>query len=94
MGFALFTGIMVATARIAWRNRRRDRLSSVMLAYLAFYLVFCLFNTNLQNMNNILLLVVPVAVILDRHAALAESSVEEAHRLEAAVGSQTSLAHG
>jgi hypothetical protein len=46
-------------------------MSAVMLAYFCFYLVFCLFNTNLLNPNNLLLLVLPVALILSRNAALA-----------------------
>jgi hypothetical protein len=43
-----------------------------MLGYFAFYLVFCLFNTSLLNLSNVLLLVLPVALILRRNAALAE----------------------
>jgi O-antigen ligase len=77
VGFALFAGVIVVTARIGWRNRRKDRMSAVMLACLAFYLVFCLFNAGLLNTNNILLLILPVALILARNAALQES-VEEA----------------
>ena len=73
VGFACFAGLIAATARIAWRNRRRDRLSAVMLAYLAFYLIFCLFNTNLLNVDNVFLLVVPVALILAQNTVLAEN---------------------
>ena len=84
VGFAFFAGIIVTTARIGWRNRRRDRMSAVMLAYFAFYLVFCLFNTNFLNVNSVLLLILPVALILARNAALAESG-EEVQRSEAGV---------
>jgi O-antigen ligase len=70
VGFAFLAAIIVATVRIAWRNRTADRMSAVMLAYFLFYLVFCLFNTNIINQWNILLLAVPVGVILDRNAAL------------------------
>lgn len=72
VGFALFAGMIVATARIGWRNRRDDPMSAVMLAYLSFYLVYCLFNTNLLNTNNVVMLILPVALILARNATLAE----------------------
>jgi len=70
VGFAFFLAVIAATARIGWRNRNVDCVSAVMLAYFAFYLVFNLFNTNLINEWNILLLVVPVGAILSRNAAL------------------------
>lgn len=70
VGFAFFAAIIVATARIGWRNRMADRMSAVMLAYFAFYLIFCLFNTEFINQWNILLLAVPVGVLLSRNAAL------------------------
>jgi O-antigen ligase len=74
VGFTLFAGMIVATARIGWRNRRDDHMSAVMLAYFAFYLLFCLFNTNLLNTNNVVLLILPVALILARNATLAEEA--------------------
>ncbi len=70
VGFGLFAALIVATARIGWRNRRRDRMSAVMLAYFAFYLIFCLFNTSLLNTNNSFMLMLPVALILSRNATL------------------------
>jgi len=45
-----------------------------MLAYFAFYLVFCLFNTILLYPDNVVLLILPVAVILARNATLAEEA--------------------
>ena len=77
VSFAFVAGVIVATARIGWRNRR-DRMSAVMLGYFAFYLIFCLFNTNLMNPANVLLLVLPIGVILSQNAAL-ERSPDAAH---------------
>jgi len=74
VGFALVAGMFAATARIGWRNQRNDRMSAVMLAYFAFYLLFCLFNTSLLNTNNVLLLILPIALILGRNATLAEEA--------------------
>jgi O-antigen ligase len=71
VGFAFFAAIIVTTVRIAWRNRAADRMSAVMLGYFSFYLLFCLFNTNIIDTPNILLLALPVSLILDRNAALA-----------------------
>jgi len=70
VGFAFFAAIIVTVTRIAWRNRSADRMSAVMLGYFVFYLVFCLFNTNIINQWNILLLAVPVGLILKRNADL------------------------
>lgn len=75
VGFTLFMAMIAATARIGWRNRRRDTMSAVMLACVAFYLVFCLFNTNLLNANNVVLLILPVALILARNAKLGMEDV-------------------
>ena len=86
VGFALFMALVATTARIAWRNRRRDRMSAVMLAYLAFYLIFCLFNTSLLNTNNSFLLMVPIAVILSCNAALAASAKAARDAEDAAAG--------
>lgn len=74
VAFALFAGMIVTTARIGWRNRRDDPMSAVMLALFAFYLLFCLFNTSLLNINNVVLLILPVALILGRNATLAEEA--------------------
>lgn len=74
VGFALFMGMVVATALIGWRNRNVDRVSAVMLAYFAYYLIFCSFNTEFINQWNVLLLAVPVGVILSRNAALEGTS--------------------
>lgn len=74
LGSILFIGMIAATARIGWRNRRDDPMSAVMLAYLAFYLLFCLFNTILLYANNVVLLCIPIAVILTRNAALVQEA--------------------
>jgi O-antigen ligase len=74
---AFFLLMLAATAVVGWVNQRRDRTSAVMLAYLAYYLVFCLFNTSLINVNNVLLLIVPLALILVRNAALARGGEPE-----------------
>jgi len=68
VGFAFIAAICFTLMAIAWRNRA-DRMSAVMLACLVFYLLFCLFNTNILNVWNIMLLAVPAGVILDRSAA-------------------------
>ena len=74
VAFILFAGMIIATARIGWRNRRNDPMSAVMLGYLTFYLLFCLFNTNLLNINNVVLLILPIALILARNATLTEEA--------------------
>lgn len=86
VGLAFLLGIILATMRIAWRNRAADATSTVMLAYFVFYLVFCLFNTVIINQWNVLLLAVPVGVILHRNASLAAATVPDSHvsRLDAA----------
>ena len=60
----------------AWRNRSADRLSAVMLAAFAFYLVFSLFNTTLLTSRNILMLAVPAGIIMRRDAELRVRSEE------------------
>lgn len=73
VGFAFFAAIIGTTVRIGWRNRAADRTSTVMLAYFAFYLVFCSFNTIIINQWNIVLLALPVGVILSGNAAVERS---------------------
>lgn len=82
VGFAFFAGIIATVVRIAWRNRSADRMSAVMLAYFVFYLVFCLFNTNIINQWNILLLAVPVGLVLKRNADLLRESRKETPNAE------------
>lgn len=60
---ALYFVIIGATLLIAWRNRH-DRLSSVMLAYLIFYLTFCLLNANIDLRENVSLFFIGVALVL------------------------------
>jgi O-antigen ligase len=77
IAFAFFMGMIASAVAVAWAGRR-DRASAVMLAYLAYYLVFCLFNTSLLNANNILLLILPLAMILSRNALLRSEQEEPA----------------
>ena len=69
VGLALIGAISFLIMRIAWRNRAADRMSAVMLACFVFYLFFNLFNTNLINTWNIMLLAVPAGLILGSNAA-------------------------
>ena len=77
VGLAFWGALFVAVGRVGWRNRSASRLDVVMLACFAFYLVFCLFNTNLVSEWNILLLAVPVGVILRRNAELVALRAEQ-----------------
>ena len=61
--------IIVAVLALAWRNRR-DPLSSVMFAYLIFYLVMCLFNANIDLPENVAFFFLPIAIILHQHRQL------------------------
>jgi hypothetical protein len=86
----LYLAPVIITIGLAWRNRNHAE-GAVMLAYLTFYLVFCLFNTNIDQIENVALLYVPMALILDVHrrAVLAagpavperEPAAEEGNRL-------------
>ena len=69
----LFFAVIGCTAFIAWRNRDNP-LSAVMLAYLTFYLVFCLFNTTIDQYENMALFPVAVALILHQNRALREAA--------------------
>ena len=59
----LYFAIIGLAVFIAWRNRR-DRLSSVMLAYLVFYFTFCLLNANVDLRENVSLFFITVAIVL------------------------------
>jgi O-Antigen ligase len=83
----LFLVIIGLAGSIAWRNRR-DQLSAVMLAYLTFYLVFCLFNTNIYSLENVALLFVAVALILHQNRTLQADTAPA--RLEAVDASASS----
>ncbi len=69
----LLFSVFGVSVSIAWRNRR-DQTSTAMLAYLTFYLVFCLFNTNIDQFENQALLSVAVAMILHQNRSLQEAS--------------------
>ena len=75
VGFAFFAAVSLLLARMAWRNRKLDRLSAVMLGCLAFYLIFNLFNTNLMNQWNVVLLAVPAGLILKQNALIKASAI-------------------
>ncbi|MEI6499890.1 MAG: hypothetical protein WCP21_02565 [Armatimonadota bacterium] len=66
---ALYFAIMGSIISIGWRNRR-DRLSSVMLVYLFFYLTFCLFNPNIDIIANVSLFSFGVALVLHQNREL------------------------
>ncbi|MEZ5125362.1 MAG: O-antigen ligase family protein [Thermoleophilia bacterium] len=66
----LVFALIVAAARLGWKNRHASRLSAVMLSYLAFYLAFCLFNTNFDAIENIVLFAIPVALLVDADRSL------------------------
>jgi hypothetical protein len=66
---AFYFAIIIATLAVAWRNRS-DRLSGVMLAYLVFYLTFCLLDANIDLPENICLFYVAVAVVLHQNREL------------------------
>jgi hypothetical protein len=65
----IYFAIIIAVLALAWRNRR-DHLSSVMLAYLTFYLVMCFFNANIDLPENVALFFLPVAIVLHQHRQL------------------------
>lgn len=67
----LMFAIMGVAAAIGWRNRA-DPLSTVMLAYLTFYLVFCLFNTTIDQFENFVLFPTAVALLLYQNRVLQE----------------------
>jgi O-antigen ligase len=77
VGLAMVGAVAFLTVRIGWRNRMADRMSAVMLACLAFYLFFNLFNTNLLNQWNIMLFAVPAGVILARNSTLRASGSQQ-----------------
>jgi O-antigen ligase len=68
----LYFAIIAVSALIAWRNRR-DRLSAVMLAYLTFYVVMCLFNANIDLVENVAMFFIPVALILHQNRELCQA---------------------
>lgn len=77
---------------LGWRNRS-DRQSSVMLAYLTFFLVFCLLNANIDSIENVALLYVPMALILDANRRrLAERHGDLESRTGILVGGATGRA--
>ena len=69
----LFFAVIGFAVAVAWRNRR-DGGSAVMLSYLTFYLVFCLFNTNIDQYENQALFAVTVALILHQNRMLHEAN--------------------
>jgi len=78
----LLFAIMGFTGLVAWRSRD-DPLSAVTLAYLTFYLVFCLFNTTIDTFENIALFPVAVALILHQNRTLQDAAIVAPARLAA-----------
>lgn len=66
VGFLLWSALLTTSLVIAFRNARRDHDSAVIGSYVVFYLTFCLFNTNLYMMDNVVLLMAPLGLILWR----------------------------
>ena len=65
----LFFAIVALSALIAWRNRR-DETSAVCLSYLTFYLVFSLFNAEIDLLETQALFAVAIAIILHQNRVL------------------------
>jgi len=86
----LLFAVFGVTVSIAWRNRR-DQASTAMLAYLTFYLVFCLFNTNIDQFENQALFIVVVALILHQNRTLQEAAGMAPAQLRAVDASRSSF---
>jgi hypothetical protein len=56
--------LIAAVLWVGWRTRTHSRLGRVMTVYLVFYLTFCLFNTNIDAVENVTLFALAVALIL------------------------------
>jgi len=69
----LLMALIVGALVIAWRNRA-SRLSAVMFAYLTYYAVFCLFNTNIDSPENFSLFCAAVGLILHDNRARSATS--------------------
>jgi len=67
----LFLALIAVSMWISWRNRAH-RLSAVMLSYLVFYVVFCLFNTNIESPENYAFFAVCIGLILHDNRRSAE----------------------
>jgi hypothetical protein len=73
----LYFAIIGASLLLAWRNRK-DHLTGFTLAYLVFYLTFCLLNANIDLRENVSLFYISVALVLfaNRRLALATEQDE------------------
>lgn len=56
--------VIAAALWVGYTTRTRSRLGRVMTAYLVFYLVFCLFNTNFDAVESVTLFALAVALVL------------------------------
>jgi O-antigen ligase len=72
IGAGLVFALIVLALSIGWRNRARSPVSSVMMAYLVFYAVFCLFNTTFDSIENVTLFAATVALLLHANRMLDE----------------------
>jgi hypothetical protein len=66
VGFLAWITLILASLAVAFRNARRDSRSATLGAYLLFYLVFCLFNTNFYADENIVLLASAMGLVFWR----------------------------
>jgi hypothetical protein len=72
----LLFAVIGSVLRIGWSLRRKDRIASVMTTYLVFYLVFCLFNTSFDSIENISLFALAAALILYSNSARSTAPAE------------------
>ena len=87
----LLFAVMGGSLAIAWKNRR-DPPSAVMLAYLTFYLTFSLFNTTIDQLENLALFGVAAGFILHRNRVLHGVGAASAPRETAAVTARSRAA--
>jgi hypothetical protein len=88
---ALYFALIGAAVFMAWRNRN-DHLSGLMLAYLVFYLTFCLLNANIDLRENVSLFYIAVALILQANRSLALEAEPAVLELGEALGAPSGAA--
>ncbi len=93
VGFIFLLFILGGILRIGFQNRA-DAESLQMVMMVSFYCLFCLFNTNFLNNWNILMLVVPAAIILDRNKKIEDHATSLAYKRAALRRSNISWPRG
>ena len=78
--------LIAAVLWVGWTTRTRSRLATVMTAYLVFYLGFCLFNTNFDDIQNVTLFALTVALILSANRACDEPHGQRPRQVGASPG--------